>query len=110
MSDEICILFCEDGKAHAYDSKFDVTIHCENEREMNEAVALLNLANRLHWRKADVTPPTEEDADERGKVLAVTKCGAFEGAVETWDFDMVALFPDEYLVWMPLPKLLEVEE
>lgn len=50
MSDEICILFGEDGKAHAYNSEFDVTIHCENEREMNDAVALLNLANRLHWR------------------------------------------------------------
>lgn len=63
MSDEICIWFGEDGKAHAYNSEFDVTIHCENEQEMNEAVDLLNLANRLHWRKTDVTPPTEEDAD-----------------------------------------------
>lgn len=94
MSDEICILFGEDGKAHAYNSEFDVTIHCENEREMNDAVALLNLANRLHWRKTDLTPPTEEDADEHGKVLAVEECGAFEGAVETWDFDTVAQFPD----------------
>ena len=110
MADEICIWFGEDGKAHAYNSEFDVTIHCENEHEMNEAVALLNLANRLHWRKADVTPPTEEDADERGKVLAVTKCGAFEGAVETWDFDTVAQFPDQYPIWIPLPKLPEVDE
>lgn len=110
MSDEICILFGEDGKAHAYNSEFDVTIHCENEREMNDAVALLNLANRLHWRKTDLTPPTEEDADEHGKVLAIEKCGAFEGAVETWDFDTVAQFPDQYPIWMPLPKLPEVEE
>lgn len=107
MSDEICILFGEDGKAHAYNSEFDVTIHCENEREMNEAVALLNLANRLHWRKTDLTPPTEEDADEHGKVLAVEECGAFEGAVETWDFDTVAQFPDQYPIRMPLPKLPE---
>lgn len=56
MSDEICIWFGEDGKAHAYNSEFDVTIHCENEQEMNEAVDLLNLANRLYWRKTDVTP------------------------------------------------------
>ena len=98
MSDEICILFGEDGKAHAYNSEFDVTIHCENERGMNEAVALLNLANRLHWRNTDVTPPTEEE------------CGAFEGAVETWDFDTVAQFPDQYPIWMPLPKTPEVEK
>ena len=99
MSDEICILFGEDGKAHAYNSEFDVTIHCENEREMNDAVALLNLANRLHWRKT-----------EHGKVLAVEECGAFEGAVETWDFDTVAQFPDQYPIWMPLPKTPEVEK
>lgn len=110
MSDEICIWFGEDGKAHAYNSEFDVTIHCENEREMNDAVALLNLANRLHWRNTDVTPPTEEDADEHGKVLAVDECGAFEGAVETWDFDTVAQFPDQYPIWMPLPKTPEVEK
>lgn len=97
---------CEDR----YDSEFDVTIHCENEQEMNEAVDLLNLANRLHWRKTDVTPPTEEDADECGKVLAVEKCGAFEGAAETWDFDTVAQFPDQYPLWMPMPKLPEVEK
>ena len=108
--DEICIWFGEDGKAHAYNSEFDVTIHCENEQEMNEAVDLLNLANRLHWRKTDVTPPTEEDADECGKVLAVEKCGAFEGAAETWDFDTVAQFPDQYPLWMPMPKLPEVEK
>lgn len=110
MSDEICIWFGEDGKAHAYNSEFDVTIHCENEQEMNEVVDLLNLANRLHWRKTDVTPPTEEDADECGKVLAVEKCGAFEGAAETWDFDTVAQFPDQYPLWMPMPKLPEVEK
>lgn len=109
-ADEICILFGEDGKAHAYNSEFDVTIHCENEREMNDAVALLNLANRLHWRKTDLTPPTEEDADEHGKVLAVEECGAFEGAVETWNFDTVAQFPDQYPIWMPLPKTPEVEK
>lgn len=73
----------------------------------NEAVALLDLANRLHWRNTDVTPPTEEDADERGQVLAVEKVGAFEGAVETWGFDAVAQFPDQYPIWMPLPKLPE---
>lgn len=60
--------------------------------------------------KTDVTPPTEEDADERGKVLAVEKCGAFEGAAETWDFDTVAQFPDQYPLWMPMPKLPEVEK
>lgn len=108
MAEDICIWFDGDGKAHAYNSEFDVTIHCENEQQMNEAIALLNLANRLHWRKTEEVLPTEEDADERGNVLAVEKCGAFEGSVETWEFDTVARFPDEYPIWMPLPKLPEV--
>lgn len=81
MSDEICIWFGEDGKAHAYNSEFDVTIHCENEREMNDAVALLNLANRLHWRKTDLTPPTEEDAEDHE--YAVNKlCRIVEQALQ----------------------------
>ena len=64
MSDEICILFGEDGKAHAYNSEFDVTIHCENEREMNDAVALLNLANHCEVLRIHDNQSTDEDSGE----------------------------------------------
>lgn len=103
----ICIWLDGDGKAHAYNNEFDVTIHCENEREMNEAIALLHLANRLHWRKTEEVLPTEKDADENGKVLAVAKHGALGSVVETWWFDGVARHPNEFPVWMPLPELPE---
>jgi hypothetical protein len=67
---ELIVTFGEDGKAHMYDSDFDVTIHCEDEQRMNEAVELLHLANRMHWRKTSENPPTEKDA-AYGKVIAV---------------------------------------
>lgn len=67
---ELIVTFGEDGKAHMYDSDFDVTIHCEDEQQMNEAVELLHLANRMHWRKTSENPPTEKDA-AYGKVIAV---------------------------------------
>lgn len=38
-------------------SVFEVTIHCENEQEIDEVVALLYLANRMHWRKTAENPP-----------------------------------------------------
>lgn len=69
---ELLVTFGEDGKAHMYDSDFDVTIHCEDEQQMNEAVELLHLANRMHWRKTSENPPTEKDA-AYGKVIAVFK-------------------------------------
>ena len=67
---ELIVTFGEDGKAHMYDSDFDVTIYCEDEQQMNEAVELLHLANRMHWRKTSKNPPTEKDA-AYGKVIAV---------------------------------------
>lgn len=67
---ELIVTFGEDGKAHMYDSDFDVTIHCEDEQQMNEAVELLHLANRMHWRKTSENPPTKKDA-AYGKVIAV---------------------------------------
>ena len=51
------------------DGVFDVTIHCENEQEIDEAVALLNLANRMHWRKTAENPPKAEDADPRSATV-----------------------------------------
>lgn len=82
---------------------FDVTIHCENEQEMDEAVALLNLANRMHWRKTAETPPTEKDA-AYGKVIAIYTDAKFAQAAP-WDF--VAVDPQNFPFWMPMPELPE---
>ena len=107
MSESV-LAFGEDGKAHLYNSEFDVTIHCEDEQQMDEAVALLSLANRMHWRKTAECPPTETDANDCGMVLAIAAgyIGTrYHKSVETWPFDTVALLPKEFPIWMPLPKL-----
>lgn len=84
---------------------FDVTIHCENEQEMDEAVALLNLANRMHWRKTAENPPTEKDAAYgNGKVIAIYTDAKFAQAAP-WDF--VAVDPQNFPFWMPMPELQE---
>lgn len=87
---------CDDGD-------FDVKIHCENEQEMDEAVALLNLANRLHWRKTAECPPTENDA-AYGNVLVNYKNTTFTQSA-TWD--IVAGAPETFPLWMPIPELPE---
>lgn len=85
------------------DGVFDVTIHCENEQEMDEAVALLNLANRMHWRKTAENPPTEKDA-AYGKVIAFYRWAKAAQAAK-WDF--VSGAPDTFPLWMPMPELPE---
>lgn len=107
---KLLVTFGEDGKAHMYNSDFDVTIHCEDEQQMNEAVELLHLANRMHWRKTAENPPTEADANKLGMVLAVAN--GYIGTryyknVEAWPFDSVALLPKDFPIWMPLPELPE---
>lgn len=97
---ELLVTFGEDGKTHIYDSDFDVTIHCENEQQMNEAVELLHLANRMHWRKTEETPPTEKDA-AYGKVIAIYTDAKFAQA-SPWDY--VAIDPQNFPFWMPMPK------
>lgn len=105
MSESI-LAFDEDGKARLYNSEFDVTIHCEDEQQMNEAVELLNLANRLYWRKTAEEPPTEADADKNGCVLSVNN-NPGDGFVTNWTWELVRMFPDKFTIWMPTPKLPE---
>lgn len=59
---ELLVTFGEDGKAHMYDSDFDVTIHCEDEQQMNEAVEKHSESNARRkagamWRTADEINP-----------------------------------------------------
>lgn len=86
------------------DGVFDVTIHCENEQEIDEAVALLNLANRMHWRRTAVKRPTRDDADASGYVLS---CNMLTGEhhATSWLWTSVAANPNVFPVWMPMPNM-----
>jgi len=41
MADELLLNFDEDGKATLYDSTYDVTIHCENEKDQSRIIEAL---------------------------------------------------------------------
>lgn len=42
MCDFINIVFDDNGVAHTYDDKYDLTIHCESEEEQNKIKEILN--------------------------------------------------------------------
>ena len=46
MSDEIMLVFGEDGIAREYDDTWDVTIHCESEEEQKTVLEKLNNSNQ----------------------------------------------------------------
>lgn len=97
--------YCGARMEDATDGDFNVKIHCENEQEMDEAVALLNLANRMHWRKTAENPPKAEDADPRSATVLTVQVGI--GFVTAWEWHIVADFPEEFPLWMPMPELPE---
>ncbi len=70
---------------------------------MDEAVALLNLSNRMHWRKTAQNPPTEKDADQYGCVLSMSDLS--DGYISSCTWKMVAVFPEKFPFWMPAPEL-----
>lgn len=46
MSDEIMLVFGEDGVAREYDDTWDITIHCESEEEQKAVLEKLNNSNQ----------------------------------------------------------------
>ena len=45
MSKELMLFYNADGKWAVYDDTFDITIHCESQKEQDEAMAMLRKAN-----------------------------------------------------------------
>ena len=41
MSKELMLFYNADGKWAVYDDAFDITIHCESQKEQDEAMAML---------------------------------------------------------------------
>lgn len=59
MSEELKIIQNEDGTFSEYDDTFDITIHCQSEKEHYEALAKLN----AHYDWVSVEDEHPEDAD-----------------------------------------------
>lgn len=55
------------------------------------------------WRKTAEEPPTEADANEDGDVLSINN-NPSDGFITNWPWNMVAAFPENLTVWMPMPK------
>ena len=63
MTDEIKLIFGEDGKASLYDDTYDITIHCESQEEQDEVKRVLQ--NVPHWI------PVTERLPENGRQVLV---------------------------------------
>lgn len=69
---------------------------------------LMPTAKLPYWRKTAENPPTEKDvAHSSGFVLAV-KNG--DGFVNAWHWTVVADFPEDFPVWMPMPEIQKEEK
>ncbi len=58
---------------------------------------------KLQWRKTADDPPKMEDTDPRSTTVLTVQVGI--GFVTAWEWNIVADFPEEFPVWMPMPKL-----
>ena len=54
MSNEIMLVFGEDGVARKYDDTWDITIHCESEEEQKVVLEKLN-NDMKDWVKSEGT-------------------------------------------------------
>lgn len=64
----------------------------------------IELAQRqLEWIRTTERKPTAEDANEDGCVLSIN-INPGDMNTTAWPWNMVAAFPDNLPVWMPLPK------
>ena len=57
------------------------------------------------WRKTAENPPKAEDADPRSATVLTVQVGV--GFVTAWEWHIVADFPEEFPLWMPMPELPE---
>ena len=53
------------------------------------------------WISVEDRKPTEEDADEKGCILAVLKK---ENRAKCWFWDIIVDYPEEFSYWMPIPE------
>ena len=111
MTDGIMLQISDDGKATLYESTYDITIHCESEKEQREVIERLNSMN---WIPCSERLPFAEYS-EGNNVLAT--CGYrdvedtsirwiktlyFNGGV--WCYPTGETYEHMVYAWMPLPE------
>ena len=63
---------------------------------------------QLRWRKTAEEPPKAEDANEDGCVLSIN-INPGDRFTTNWPWNLVSAHPDNFPVWMPLPKKPDLE-
>lgn len=79
MKDEILLQCGDDSNPRECNDEFDITIHCETEKDREDTIRLLKRADRLRWHDVNEEMP-KEDTDPWAKdcsveVYVVTKDG-----------------------------------
>lgn len=79
MKDEILLVCGDDGKFRVYNDEFDITIHCETEKDRDEAIRLIKRSERLVWHDVNKEMPEDDTASDAEncsvEVYVVTECG-----------------------------------
>lgn len=63
---------------------------------------------QLQWHKTAKDPPKAEDANEDGCVLSIN-INPGDRFTTNWPCNLVNAYPDNFPVWMPLPKKPDLE-
>lgn len=63
---------------------------------------------QLQWHKTAKDPPKAEDANEDGCVLSIN-INPGDRFTTNWPWNLVNAYPDNFPVWMPLPKKPDLE-
>lgn len=128
MTDELMIVFDEDGIAREYKDDYDITIHCENKEEQDEVRKRLTrydwtpcnmdlpeelIPVNVTWINRDPAPYYKEIKDKRFVDTAVY----YQGDWYWWDVVLVDVLKEygnssvtyidsaiEIIAWKPLPE------
>ena len=116
MTDSIMLQISDDGKATLYESTYDITIHCDSEKEQHEVMERLNSMNWIPILDRDGQMPEVDDEGYSDYILlsfrnASFLCigqyredeegGAFYDGDSENPLTKIGLFVN---AWMPLPE------
>lgn len=116
MTDGIMLQISDDGKATLYESTYDITIHCDSEKEQHEVMERLNSMNWIPILDGDGQMPEVDDEGYSDYILlsfrnASFLCigqyredeegGAFYEGDDEDPLTKIGLFVN---AWMPLPE------
>lgn len=113
MSESILVMLNEHGIAEEYDDTWDITIHCESEKEQQDVIEKLNSG----WIPVSERLPVSDDfvliSFANATFVMIGRCEEYNDGSRSWhvgDEEESCLDHDLYVnAWMPLPANYEEE-